>query len=141
MTLNANRKCVIVVDETMPAGIITNTAAILGMTLGKRLPEAVGEDLLDGDGICHMGIVQFPIPVLRGDGPSIREILRKVREEDLSDLIVVDFSDVAQGCRTYDEFRGKMAQASGANLNYLGIALCGDRKQINHLTGSMGLLR
>ena len=30
-----NEKCVIVVDEELPLGIIANTAVILGITLGK----------------------------------------------------------------------------------------------------------
>ena len=39
-----NEKCVIVVDEELPLGIIANTAVILGITLGKTMPEAVGPD-------------------------------------------------------------------------------------------------
>lgn len=30
-----NEKCVIVVDENLPLGIIANTAAILGITMGR----------------------------------------------------------------------------------------------------------
>ena len=37
-----NEKCVIVMDEGLPLGLIANTAAILGITLGKTLPEVVG---------------------------------------------------------------------------------------------------
>lgn len=43
-------KCVLVIDEELPLGIIANSAAILGMTLGKRMPELVGTDVLDKDG-------------------------------------------------------------------------------------------
>ena len=39
-----NEKCVIVVDEELPLGIIANTAVILGITLGKTMPEAVGPE-------------------------------------------------------------------------------------------------
>ena len=60
-----NEKCVMVIDENLPLGIIANTAAIMGITLGKQMPE-------------------------------------------FSDLTVVDFSDLAQGCKTYDEFIEKM---------------------------------
>lgn len=42
-----NEKCVIVVDEELPLGIIANTAVILGITLGKTMPEAVGPDVID----------------------------------------------------------------------------------------------
>ena len=37
-----NEKCVMVIDEQLPLGIIANTAAITGITLGKAMPEVVG---------------------------------------------------------------------------------------------------
>ena len=33
-----NEKCVMVIDENLPTGIIANTAAILGITRGKKRP-------------------------------------------------------------------------------------------------------
>ena len=36
-----NKKCVMVIDEELPTGIIANTAGIMGITLGKKLPETV----------------------------------------------------------------------------------------------------
>ncbi len=32
-------KCVLVADPTLPAGVLANTAAILGVTLGARRPD------------------------------------------------------------------------------------------------------
>lgn len=37
-----NEKCVMVIDEQLPLGIIANTAAVMGITLGKAMPEVVG---------------------------------------------------------------------------------------------------
>ena len=34
-----NEKCVMVIDEHLPLGLIANTAAIMGITLGKKMPE------------------------------------------------------------------------------------------------------
>ena len=31
-----NEKCVMIIDENLPLGLIANTAAILGITLGKK---------------------------------------------------------------------------------------------------------
>ena len=56
-------------------------------------------------------------------------------------MTVVDFSDLAQGCKTYDEFIEKMKDVSETELNYFGIAICGAKKKVNKLTGSMALLR
>ena len=62
-----NEKCVMVIDEHLPLGIIANTAAIMGITLGKKMPEV--------------------------------------------------------------------------DLSYFGIAICGAKKKVNKLTGSIPLLR
>lgn len=35
----------------------------------------------------------------------------------------------------------KMTRVSQTELRYLGIAICGEKKKVNKLTGSMGLLR
>ncbi len=136
-----NEKCVMVIDERLPLGIVANTAAILGITLGKRLPEVVGDDVYDGTGKKHLGIIEFPVPILRGNGEVLKAIRERLYEPEFSDLTVVDFSDLAQSCRTYEEFAEKMRGTSERELNYLGIALCGAKKKVNQLTGSMGLLR
>lgn len=136
-----NEKCVMVIDEHLPLGIITNTAAIMGITLGKKMPEVVGKDVYDNTGKEHLGIIEFPVPILKGNAEIIKSIREKLYEPEFSDLIVVDFSDLAQGCKTYDEFIDKMKNVSETELNYLGIAICGTKKKVNKLTGSMPLLR
>ena len=136
-----NEKCVIVVDENLPLGIIANTAAILGITMGMKMPDVVGNDVLDLEGNAHIGIIQFPVPILKGNTEILKKLRTKLFEPQFSELTVVDFSDLAQGCKTYNEFIGKIANTSESRLNYIGIAVCGNKKQINKLTGSMPLLR
>ena len=136
-----NEKCVMVIDEHLPLGIIANTAAIMGIALGKKMPEVVGADVTDKTGNDHLGIIEFPVPILKGNAESIKAIRERLYEPDFSDLTVVDFSDLAQGCKTYDEFIKKMKEVSEIDLNYFGIAICGSKKKVNKLTGSMPLLR
>ncbi|MDE7204538.1 MAG: DUF2000 domain-containing protein [Lachnospiraceae bacterium] len=134
-------KCVMVVDGNLPLGIIANAVAIMGITLGKEMPEVVGREVSDKSGNLHQGIIEFPVPVLKGDSGRIKSIRERLYEPEFSDLSVVDFSDLAQGCKTYEEFIEKMGTTPEAELNYLGIAICGAKKKVNKLTGSMPLLR
>lgn len=108
-----NEKCVIVLDENLPLGLVANTAAILGITLGKMLPEVVGADVLDRSGKPHLGIIEFPVPVLRGSSEVIRGIREKLYRPEFQELTAVDFSNLAQGCKTYDEFLEKMGAGTG----------------------------
>lgn len=135
------KKCVMIVDENLQLGFIANTTAILGNTLGSHIPEVVGKDVLDKSNNSHLGIIEIPIPILKGNKKFLFELREKLYSEDYKDLVIADFSNVAQSCKTYDEFIGKIKKVESSELEYYGIGLYGDKKKINKLTGSLGLLR
>ncbi len=130
-----------ILDETLPRGIIANAAAILGITLGKKFPAAVGQRVTDKDGNGHEGIITFPVPILAGRKELIKSLRQKLFGADFNDIVTVDFSDLAQGCKTYSQYTGKMADTPESELAYFGIALCGDKKKVNRLTGNLPLLK
>lgn len=134
-------KCVLVLDERLPLGLIANTAAILGITLGRHRPETVGKTVYDAAGNAHLGIIEFPVPVLRGNAQLLKELREKLYTPAFAGLTAVDFSQLAQGCKTYGEFTEKLAAAPAESLDYLGIAICGEKKAVNQLTGNLPLLR
>ena len=136
-----DEKCVMIIDERLPLGMVANTAAIMGITLGKKIPEIVGEDVVDQSGQKHLGIIRFPVPVLKASPVRIKQIREKLFHPDYQDLIVVDFSDLAQSCKTYDAFVEKIEQVPESILQYVGVAICGAKKKVNKLTGNMPLLR
>ena len=135
------KKCVMLINENLPLGIIANTAAVMGVTFGKLFPQTVGADVLDNSGNCHLGIIEIPITILKGNLTFIKELREMLYLPAFNELTVVDFSDIAQSCKTYDEFIKKMAGIPNADLNYFGIAIYGDKKQVNKLTGNMALLK
>ena len=136
-----NEKCVMVIDENLPLGLIANTAAIMGITLGQKMPEVVGADVTDKSGRPHLGIIEFPVPILKAAPEEIKSLRERLYQPEFQDVTAVDFSDLAQGCKTYGEFIEKMALTSENGLQYFGVALCGPKKKVNKLTGSMPLLR
>ena len=134
-------KCVIIADEALLAGMLANTTAILGITLGKQVPEFVGQDVLDASGQVHQGITTIPVPILKGNKELLRALREKLYTSDFSDMIVVDFSDVAQCCNSYDEYMHQAASTKEIDHTYLGIAIYGNKKKLNKLTGNIPLLR
>lgn len=134
-----NQKCVIILDESLPTGLLANTSAILGITLGKKMPQIVGQDVQDANHCIHAGIIQFPIPILKADTETLALIRKKLDAPEYSELTTVDFSETAQSCNTYNEFIEKMKCTS--MLQYMGILLCGDKKLISKMTGNLPLLR
>lgn len=134
-------KCVMVLNEELPLGVLTNTAAVMGITLGKHMPHIVGENVMDQSGCEHLGVITFPVPILKGNKESLKNIRETLFKEEYADVLVVDFFDVAQSCKTYEEYIEKMKKVTQEELEYFGIALCGPKKKVNKLTGSMPLLR
>lgn len=134
-------KCVMIIDGELPEGIIANTAAILGITIGKHIPDQVGDDIPDGSGTVHRGIITIPVPVLKAPAEVIKTLRKRLSETAFSSLITADFSDVAQCCNVYSDYRKKAAATQECDFTYLGLALYGDKKLVNSLTGSLPLLR
>lgn len=134
-------KCVLVLHEALPLGVAANTAAILGVTLGNQCPHIAGPAVADAEGCEHLGIVQIPIPVLRASGERLLQLRQALYQQEYGDLTVVDFQDLAQSCHTYDQYILRMAGTPGSALHYFGLALCGDKRKVNRLTGSLPLLR
>jgi Protein of unknown function (DUF2000) len=131
-------RCVIVVDENLPAGLAANAAAVLGVTVGARFPAFVGADFEDADRQSHPGLIPFGLPVLRAPRPDLTALARRAREIGLA---VVDFPAFGQQTNNYDEFREHVARTPADGLEYLGLSISGPRRAIRGLTGSLPLLR
>ena len=139
--MEKNRKCVMVMDESLAPGIAAYTAALLGMTLGSKVKEAIGCDVQDADGNIHMGILQIPLPILKMETEKLQELRRQLFDQEYEDVIIVDFSDAAQTCNVYEDWIVKAKNLPENQFHYLGIGLYGDKKKINRLCGSLPLYR
>ena len=133
------KKCVIVLDENLPVGLLANSAAVLALTLGKEIEGIIGEDIVDGSDRLHHGITNTVLPILKTDKENLTTIREKASED--SDILVVDFSDVAQRTKAYEDYAAQLKATKSEDLRYLGIALFGDDKAVSKLTGNLPLLR
>ena len=137
----SDKKCVMVIDANLPLGVIANTSAILGVSIGKQAPQAVGRDVLDASGKTHPGIITVPITVLKGDEALLKNLRAKLYEPEYAEMQVVDFSNVAQSCNVYEEYVASAAETPEREHTYYGVATYGDKKKVNRLTGYLPLLR
>lgn len=139
--MSNEKKAVMIIDGELPMGLIANTAAILGATLGKSAPEYIGHDVTDASGRTHPGIITIPVPILRVSREKLQNLRRNLFAEEYGDLDVIDFSDIAQGCKTYTDYTKLVEKTEESGHTYLGVAIFGDKKKVNRLTGDMPLLR
>jgi hypothetical protein len=107
--------------------------------LGGLRKEIIGPDIQDASGVCHKGVTSESIPVLSANGATLKEIYRKSLKNQ--NLDVVDFNRVAQGCRHYKEYTDKLAALANDDIEFSGLCLLGPNKQVEKMTGSLGLYR
>ncbi|PRP71605.1 hypothetical protein BUE93_06370 [Chromobacterium amazonense] len=133
-------RCVIVIDPALPPGVIANTAAVLSLSLGRRHPQLVGEDLPDAAGELRLGITMVAIPILKCDADQLRA-LRAAANTHRDELTLVELTSATRNTRSYQEYAAALAATAEDELQYQGLALCGPAKRVRQLTGSLGLLR
>ncbi len=133
------KKCVMVLDGELPVRLAVNAAGVLATTIGYRVESIIGPDVADRSGDRHAGLVTIPIPVLRASAQALKDI--KAKAAGAEGLLVVDLTDAAQASKTYEEYEKKLAALAPEDLRYLGLALYGDKKPVNKLTGGLPLLR
>ena len=95
---SATHKCVLVIDNAQPTGIVANIASVLSMTLGCKVNNIVSHDVYDKQGEKHLGITQLPIPILGASQEKIKEIRKLFNSLKIEELVLVDFSTIAQQC-------------------------------------------
>ncbi|WP_293759851.1 DUF2000 domain-containing protein [uncultured Aquitalea sp.] len=132
-------KCVLVLDGTLPGGVIANTAAILALSLGRRHPELVGEDLPDAEGRERAGITRLALPVLKATPEQLSTLRQTLHAE--TGLTVVEVTSATRTTRSYEEYAAHLAVTPETSLRYQGLALYGPSERVTGHTGSLPLLR
>lgn len=138
---STTHKCVLIVDNAQHTGIVANIASVLSMTLGCKVDNIVSHDVYDKQGEKHLGITQLPIPILGASKEKIKDIRKHLLSSGVSDLVLVDFSTIAQHSKTYNEYEEAMLQAADEDLQYIGIGVCAPKKIVNKATGNLSLIR
>jgi len=133
-------KCAIVINQSLPLGVIANAAAVLSLSLGKQFPELIGNDLSDSRGDVHRGITTIPIPILKSSAELLKEMREALRPHE-TEITVVDLTSATRTTRSYEDYAKQLRDTPHEELEYLGVALCGPQKIVNSFTGSLGLLR
>lgn len=133
-------KCVLIIDRSLNCGVIANIAAVLSMSIGKKLNGLIGPDIMDGNGEWHHGLTQLPVPVLGATLLQLKEIRHQFLSENSETTFLVDFNNYAQQARTYEDYTALLQGALPEEIVYLGIALYGDKKIVNRQTKGLRLI-
>lgn len=135
----SKHRCTIVIEQSLASGLAVNAASVIGITFGRTVENLVGPDMQSMDGITYPGVIYAPLPVLVASGDYLRELQEMGHQQE--DLYVVPFSALAQSCKTYDEYGGKINSVPASNIELVALGLMGPKKAITRLTGNLKLYR
>jgi len=131
-------KMVIVVSEELSRGVAANIIGLLGVSIGHHVGGIVGPDVKDAKGCIHLGMSTLALPVLA----TKADVLAAIHDDAKAHphLKVFDVTDAAIASRDYDSYTARL-QDPNVISRPLGIAIHGPRRQVDRVTGQLGLLR
>lgn len=132
-------KVVTVIAKDLPTGVALNTAALLGISLGRHVPDLVGGESRDATGHVRPGMSTHAVPVLKATTEQLRTLHEQACRQP--ELVVVDMNHVAQESRTYEAFLDSLSGTKPQDIRYLGLMLFGPRQDVDSLTGRLSLYR
>ncbi|ROP38575.1 DUF2000 domain-containing protein [Saccharothrix texasensis] len=122
----------LILRDDLPPNLAANAAVVLGLTLGARLPDLLGEDVEDADGTLHLGLNTHPVPVLTTSAEHLKELHRA------EGVLKIGFTEVARRSRAYPEYVAALALAE--DPGFVAVALYGPRAEVTRLTRKLPLM-
>ncbi|MEV8214718.1 DUF2000 domain-containing protein [Leifsonia sp. NPDC077715] len=137
-TRQARLKWVVVVDESLPAGIAANAAICTAAATATRVPGLLGPDAVDAEDSIHPGLPWAGVSVLRASPEQLGGIRSKAQVAE--GVFVADMPAAAQLTRVYDEYLQTVAEAPSGDLPYYAISVVGPRNRVDRIVGRLALL-
>ncbi|MCE6994372.1 DUF2000 domain-containing protein [Saccharothrix sp. S26] len=125
-------KLALILRDDLPANLAANAAVVLGLSLGARLPDLLGEDAKDADGTVHLGLNTHPVPVLTAPAEHLKALHRA------DGVLKIGFTEVARRSRAYPEYLEALAHAE--DPEFVAVALYGPRAEVTRLTRKLPLM-
>lgn len=136
----ADIRVAIVLEPSLPPGLLANTAAAIGIGLGAVATVLGDVRLADAAGRAFAVGSTRPVPILRGDAATLaRLFLRAVPAP--SGAAVVPFPRFARAMHDFAAYAETVPVRDLAEEPLDGLGLVGPAAWVRSLTGSLPLLR
>ncbi len=130
-------KSAIVLDETLPPGLLANAAACITTGIFRGAEEAMGPEI-EGNDCTFISITKIGIPILRKGHKDFQELLQRAKANNLKTMV---FTREAQSTNSYDEYIERVRDKKLADLTIIGIGVIGEDKEVTRFAGDLPLLR
>ena len=130
-------KSAIVIDESLPVGLLANAAACIATGLFRDQPEVYGSEIQGAD-CMFIPITKIPILILKKGQKDFNEILRRMQGTELR---CMSFTKEGQSTADYNEYMLRVEGKKLSDLRIIGIGIIGEDVQVTKVAGDIPLLR
>ena len=130
----------IVVDPSLPLGLVANTVATICIGIGAAQHDFGGMLLTDAVGRTVQTSSNCPVPILQAPGDVIRTLLLRALPAPAASL-VVPFPKFARSLHRFEDYLAEFPRYDLASETIEGLGLAGTEKWVRSLTGNLKLLR
>lgn len=131
----------IVVNPTLPVGLLSNTVATIGIGLGAGQPAFGNVELSDRPGLAYLTSANRPVPVLQAASDAMHALMMKASSSRPTNSNLVLFPAFARMLHSFDDYRNAISMRDLTEEQIDGVGLYGPTRWIKSLTGSLKLLR
>ncbi len=134
-----DKKITVVVADDLEAGVAMNTVGHLTTSIGSKAGDIMGrESYTDASGKVHTGVPRYPVIILKASKAEIKGLVDEARDKD---VLMVDYPSEVYTTRTDDDLNDAISKKSESDIEYYGVALCGDREAVEDLTKRFSLYK
>lgn len=135
-----DRRIAVIVDPSLPLGLIANTVAAIGIGIGAGEAAFGNTPLTDAAGRSVRTSANRPVPILQASAATIGTLL--LRALPVPDGgIVVPFPRFARGIHLFADYLTEFPRRDLRGEVIEGLGMAGPAKWVKSLTGDLRLLR
>lgn len=134
------RRIAIIVDPSLPLGLLANTVATIAIGLGAAEPAFGGATLIDAAGRSVRNSADRAVPILQAPAEAIRAVLLKALPTP-DGGVLVPFPQFARSLHAFADYQALFPMRDLAAETIDGLGLAGTEHWVKSLTGSLKLLR
>jgi hypothetical protein len=127
----------IVIDETLPTGLLANAVACIVTGLFNGEPAALGPSI-DGDGCTFIPITKIAILVFKRGEQTFASFLNRAKGLNLKYML---FTKEGQSTVNYEEYIERVRGKKPEELTVIGLGVIGEDAAVKDFSKGLSLLR
>jgi hypothetical protein len=130
-------RAAIIVDESLPIGLLANAVACVVSGLFNGEPDALGPAIEGGD-CTFIPITKIPILVLKRGEQQFAPFLARAKELGLKYML---FTKEGQSTTSYEEYVNRVQGKRADELATIALGVIGDDQRVKEFSARLKLLR